>query len=238
MVFYLLLAILSVGVGSTLGSDDFLVAFGAGYGFARDGWFSKKTKQAHLPHVVDLLLNSSLFIYLGAIIPWGAFGPHSITPNVTIGRLFLFAFLVLCFRRIPVVLALYRWIPDIKTFREAMFCGHFGPMGLGGIFLAIEGRAILETGTGEPLPHPPIYSPPFTPREEATVMIWPIVCFVVMASTFVHGFSVLALSLSSHFNRKEEERAPLLAGETEPLEGMIHEGGNGDSEPGTETDEE
>ncbi|KAK3064153.1 hypothetical protein LTR53_018603, partial [Teratosphaeriaceae sp. CCFEE 6253] len=49
-VFYLLLAILCVGVGSTLGSDDFLVAFGAGYGFARDGWFSKKTHQAHLPN--------------------------------------------------------------------------------------------------------------------------------------------------------------------------------------------
>ena len=41
-VFYLLLALLCVGIASTLGSDDFLVAFGAGYGFARDGWFSKK----------------------------------------------------------------------------------------------------------------------------------------------------------------------------------------------------
>lgn len=62
-----------MGVGSTLGTDDFLVAFGAGYGFARDGWFRKKTKEAQLPHILDLLLNSSLFIYLGTIIPWGAF---------------------------------------------------------------------------------------------------------------------------------------------------------------------
>jgi len=30
IVFYLLMAVLSVGVGSVLGSDDFLVAFGAG----------------------------------------------------------------------------------------------------------------------------------------------------------------------------------------------------------------
>ncbi|KAI7574475.1 Sodium/hydrogen exchanger, partial [Hortaea werneckii] len=53
-VFYLLLAILSVGVGSTLGSDDFLVAFGAGYGFARDGWYTKRTKATHLSQIIDL----------------------------------------------------------------------------------------------------------------------------------------------------------------------------------------
>jgi NhaP-type Na+/H+ or K+/H+ antiporter len=40
IVFYLLLAILCVGIGSILGSDDFLVAFGAGVGFAHDGWFA------------------------------------------------------------------------------------------------------------------------------------------------------------------------------------------------------
>lgn len=237
VVFYLLLAIMSIGVGSTLGTDDFLVAFGSGYGFARDGWFHKKTRKAHLPHIIDLLLNSSLFIYLGTIIPWGAFVPQDITPMITPWRLLLYSALILLFRRIPVILALYRWIPDIRTVREAMFCGHFGPMGLGGLFLAIEGRAVLETGSSEPLPHPPAYKPPYTDRERAAEIIWPIVCFVVMCSTFVHGLSVLGLSLSSHFARDKGERAPLLAGETEPLEGMVHEGGGGESEPGTDTDD-
>lgn len=230
VVFYLLLAIFCVGVGSTLGTDDFLVAFGAGYGFARDGWFSKKISKAHLPHIVDLLLNSSLFIYLGTIIPWRAFTAQDITPSIELWRLVVFTILILLFRRIPIVLALYRWIPDIRTFHEAMFCGHFGPMGLGGLFLAIEGRAILETGTGSVRPHPPVFEPPYTQREKATEMIWPIVCFVVMTSTFVHGLSVLALSLSSHFRRKESERAPLLAGETEPLAGMVHSDGEYHSE--------
>lgn len=237
VVFYLLAAVFCVGVGSVLGTDDFLVAFGAGYGFARDGWFTQKIKKAHLPHIIDLILNSSLFIYLGTIIPWGAFSPRDITPSITPARLVLYTVLVLLFRRIPVVLALKPWIPDIKTWREAWFCGHFGPIGLGGLFLAIEGRAILETGTGSVLPQPPDYKRPFTQRAKATEMIWPIVCFVVMSSTFVHGFSVLALSISSHFRRKESERAPLLAGETEPLDGMIHEGGDGGSEPDAETDD-
>ncbi|KAK4981581.1 hypothetical protein LTR66_009878 [Elasticomyces elasticus] len=234
-VFYLLLAILGVGVGSTLGADDFLVSFGAGYGFARDGWFAKKTHGVHLPNVVDLLLNSSMFVYLGTIIPWYAFSPTAATPYVTPVRLLAFLALVLCFRRIPVVLALHRWIPDILTVREALFAGHFGPMGLGGLFLAIEARAQLETDTSAPLPHPPKFHAPYTNRQQAIETIWPVVCFVVMGSTVVHGFSVLALSLGSHFRRKEGERAPLLAGETDPLHGMVHDGG-GESE--VESEEE
>lgn len=237
IVFYLLLAVMSVGVGSTLGSDDFLVAFGAGYGFARDGWFRKKTKKAHLPHVIDLLLNSSMFIYLGTIIPWNAFGSSSITPTITLPRLFGFTALVLLFRRIPVMLALYRWIPDIRTSREAIFCGHFGPMGLGGLFLAIEGRAMLETDSALPLPHPPLFQEPFTRRERAIKLIWPIVCFVVICSTFVHGLSVLALSIGGHFRRDEAERAPLLGGETDPLQGMVHDEGGGESEPDSDDED-
>lgn len=66
IVFYLLLAILSIGIGSTLGSDDLLVALGAGLGSANDGWFAAKTKTARFPVIIDLLLNSIMFVYFGA----------------------------------------------------------------------------------------------------------------------------------------------------------------------------
>ena len=134
----LLLALLSVGIGSTLGTDDFLVAFFAGYGFSRDGWFYRKTKATDLQETIDLLLNSAMFVYLGTIIPWHSFQAHSITPLVTPARLIAFLVLVLLFRRIPIILGIYPWIKDIKTIREALFCGHFGPMGLGALFLAME----------------------------------------------------------------------------------------------------
>ncbi|KAL8955561.1 MAG: hypothetical protein Q9183_006596, partial [Haloplaca sp. 2 TL-2023] len=48
LAFYILLAILAVGIGSTLGLDDFLVAFGAGIGFSWDGWFANRTQETHL----------------------------------------------------------------------------------------------------------------------------------------------------------------------------------------------
>ena len=47
----------------------------------------------------------------------------------------------------------------------------------------------------------------------------------------VHGLSVLAISLTGHLIRDVEERAPLLAGETEGLDAMDHDAGDGDSEP-------
>ncbi|KAI4133550.1 MAG: hypothetical protein LQ347_002129 [Umbilicaria vellea] len=227
LVFYLLLAIFAIGVGSTLGTDDFLVAFGAGTGFAWDGWFARKSKSAHLPNIIDLLLNSSMFVYFGASIPWSNFTGSSDTPSVTLPRLFALLALVLLVRRIPIVLAVKRWVPDIRTYREALFCGHFGPMGLGALFLTIEARASLETGTSEPLPHPPTHSP----HKAAIELIWPVVCFIVLGSTMVHGLSVAAISVSSHYSRREGERAPLIGGESDGLEGMVHEGGGGESEP-------
>lgn len=238
LVFYLLQALLCVGVGSTLGLDDFLVAFSAGYGFARDGWFSKKTHETHLPGVVDLLLNSAMFVYLGAIIPWKSFQPQDPMPWIDPGRLFGFIILVLLLRRIPIMLVMYKWIPDIRTVKEALFCGHFGPMGLGALFLAIEARAELETNSSLPLPHPPFVEPPLNDRERAIETVWPVVCAVVVASTLVHGLSVLVLSVGSHFSRKEGERAPLLAGETDPLSGMEHGDGGEDSEPESGSEEE
>jgi NhaP-type Na+/H+ or K+/H+ antiporter len=241
VVFYLLLAILTVGVGSILGSDDFLVAFGAGVGFAHDGWFSRKTKELPFPYIIDMILNSSMFVFFGAIIPWRSFVPRDVTPNCGVWQLALFVVLVLLFRRIPIIYALQKLklIPDIRTGREALFCGHFGPMGVGALFLAIEARAQLETGTSHPRPRPLIPVPPYSDKVKAINLIWPVICFVVLGSTMVHGLSVVAVSLGSHFGRPKEERAPLLGQETDGLDDMEHEVGNGESEPETSgTDED
>ena len=245
IVFYLLLATLAVGCGSTLGSDDFLIAFGAGYGFSRDGYYAERTQDIDLNDVIDLLFNSSMFVYFGAIIPWDemTFTAKSVTDawvtgdsgipqgDMDISKAFinpplLFAFLVLIllFRRIPVVLALCQMhlIPDIYTFNEALFAGHFGPMGLGALFLAIEARAELEHDTSLPYPEPPNYDQPLTHRQAAVKIIFPVICFVVLGSTLVHGLSVAAISFGVSLRKKPAERAPLLGTEDDGLEGMIH----------------
>ncbi|KAE8442860.1 hypothetical protein EG329_002602 [Mollisiaceae sp. DMI_Dod_QoI] len=231
VVFYLLLALLCVGVGSTLGSDDFLVAFGAGVGFGHDGWFSKKTHQLPFPTIIDMMLNSSLFIFFGALIPWKKFVPRDITPHCGIWQLVLFLILVLLFRRIPIVVAMKRFIPDLRTYREALFCGHFGPMGVGALFLAMEARSELEPESMYPSRREHGLLGPAPDTDEAFHLVWPVICFAVLGSTFVHGLSTVAISVGGHFARKEGERAPFLGQETEGLEAMDHGDGGEGSEP-------
>ncbi|KAF2840180.1 Na(+)/H(+) antiporter 2 [Patellaria atrata CBS 101060] len=224
LVFYILLALFCVGLASILGLDDFLLSFSAGIGFSRDGWFAANMAETKLPEIIDLLVNSSMFIYFGALIPWEQF--HGFY-ELTVPKLFGLLVLILLFRRLPATLLLYRITPDLHTFREALFAGHFGPMGVGALFLAIEARAQLETDTSEPLERPP---PQLDPTKRHVVdIIWPVICFVVLGSTMVHGLSTLAISVGSHFRRKEGERAPLIGAEREGFHGMEHDAGGGDS---------
>jgi sodium/hydrogen antiporter len=67
-VFYFLLAIFYVGVGSTFGPDDFLVALEAGTSFGWHSWFASMTVKIKLPNVLDLLPHSTMFVYFGSSI--------------------------------------------------------------------------------------------------------------------------------------------------------------------------
>ena len=62
-------------------------------------------------------------------MPFDSFADATI--SLSVWRLVVIAILVLILKRLPVIIMLYKWIPDIKTFREAIFSGHFGPMGIG-----------------------------------------------------------------------------------------------------------
>jgi NhaP-type Na+/H+ or K+/H+ antiporter len=216
LAFYFLLAVFSLGLASTLGVDDFLVAFCAGVGFSHGG--NSPTEETRLPIIIDLVLNSTMFVFFGAMIPWASFNHlDSITP----GRLIAVLALILVFRRIPIVYALYKMglLREVHTNQEALFVGHFGPMGVGALFLAIEARAQLETDTSIPLPNPPDYLP--IEKQRTITLVWPIICFVVLASTLVHGLSTLGISISGHFLRDKHERAALIGAEREGLEGMV-----------------
>lgn len=129
---YVSLAMFTIGVTTLLGSDDLLAAFACGAAFAWDGFFNKQIEESVFSSVIDLLFNIAGFIYIGAWMPFDKFQEPELT--LTVWRLIVIAILVLLFRRLPIMLALYRWIPDVKNFREAVFCGHFGPIGVGEYF--------------------------------------------------------------------------------------------------------
>ena len=125
-------------------------------------------------HRSSQLFNVATFIYLGAWMPFESFTNVQLT--LAPWRLLVIGLLVLLLRRLPIILALYRWIPDIKTFREAVFAGHFGPMGVGAIFIA--------TLAAKKLPDVPETGP----ENQAQILaatIQPVVAFMVICSIAV-----------------------------------------------------
>ncbi|KAG8857330.1 hypothetical protein FRB96_005817 [Tulasnella sp. 330] len=181
---YISLALLAIGATTLLGSDDLLAAFCCGTAFAWDGWFNRQTEESQFSNVIDLLFNCACFIYIGAWIPFKDFDQvlhFSITP----WRLIVISILILMFRRLPAMVALYKWIPDIMNLREAVFSGHFGPMGVGAVFISTYASTIL----------PPATNDPQNQVELLASTIQPIVAFVVLSSIVIHGLSIPFFSL-------------------------------------------
>jgi NhaP-type Na+/H+ or K+/H+ antiporter len=184
---YVSLALASMGVGVLLGSDDLLGAFACGTAFAWDGWFTRQTEDSNFSNIVDLLFNTAAFIYIGALIPFHTFVDASI--GLSLWRLIVVTLLTLLLKRLPIVLALWKWIPDIKTFREAIFAGWFGPIGAGAIFIATLARTELP----EEIPEPPVDT-----NDVLAATIQPIIFFFVMCSILVHGLTIPFFAFSRH----------------------------------------
>jgi len=81
----------------------------------------------------------------------------------------------------------------------------------------------LENDTSEPDPKPPPTGALPNRNQVCVEMIWPVICFVVLGSTMVHGLSTLFISIGIHVKLPEGERAPLIGGETHGIEGMVHD---------------
>ncbi|CDS03569.1 hypothetical protein LRAMOSA00971 [Lichtheimia ramosa] len=173
------------------GSDDVLACFAAGNAFSWDDWFRKETEEAHFQDVIDMMLNLSIFVYIGAVIPWNEF--HDPVLGLTWWRLVIIAILILIFRRLPIVLLLKPVMPAMKTYREALFSGWFGPMGVGALFLSKIAKEQLEQ----------VY-PKVEGQEDAVPirLINPIVLFIVLSSVLVHGTTIPLFQLGKRIRSR------------------------------------
>ncbi|KAF9240279.1 Sodium/hydrogen exchanger family-domain-containing protein [Melanogaster broomeanus] len=180
---YVSLAFLTIGIMTMVGSDDLLAAFCCGTAFAWDGFFNRQTEEAVFSSVIDLLFNVASFVYVGAWMPFESFSNETLTLSVR--RLIAIAILILIFKRLPIMIALYKFIPDVKTFREALFSGHFGPIGIGAIYIATFAVGYLPTAS----------NPPANQAEFVAATIQPIVAFIVLCSVAIHGLSIPFFSL-------------------------------------------
>ncbi|KAK6905786.1 hypothetical protein L486_06867 [Kwoniella mangroviensis CBS 10435] len=165
------LTFFTLGWVGMIGSDDILCCFVVGNSFTWDDWFRLETEDAGFQDVIDQLLNSAIFLYVGAIIPWSDFSKYSLSP----WRLVVLGILIMLLRRLPWVWALSRWIPALKTHRESVFAGFFGPIGVGAVFyVQVALDVIPEDGT----------------RGHLREVLLPVVYFLVLTSVVVHGVTI------------------------------------------------
>jgi NhaP-type Na+/H+ or K+/H+ antiporter len=96
----------------------------AGSAISWDGHFNIQIENEVFSSVIDLVLNCGAFIYIGAWLPFDTYN----TPDLGLEpwKLVVLFIAILALRRIPSLLLLYRWVPEISTWREALFSGHFG----------------------------------------------------------------------------------------------------------------
>ncbi|KAL9709034.1 hypothetical protein Ac2012v2_007850 [Leucoagaricus gongylophorus] len=190
----LALAVLTMGVVKTIGSDDLLAVFFAGHVIAWDGEFQSHLEGESFNTIIGYLLSCGCFFYIGAWFPWDDFSIPDL--GITPWRLLVLCVGILLLRRIPAVLMLYKWVPEITNWKEALFCGHFGPvnthMGVGAIF--------VSTLALHRLPEP--RNPPQTQEDLLALALHPVVTFVVLVSIVVHGLSILLWNLRSIIQSK------------------------------------
>ncbi|KAH3684813.1 hypothetical protein WICPIJ_004208 [Wickerhamomyces pijperi] len=195
-----LVSLFCAGVGSTLGVDELLVSFAAGNAFGWDAWHIRESDDSLVNSVFDLIINLLYFVYFGAIIPWQYFNDSQLGLNVW--RLVVLGIIMIFLRRIPIVLAFKKVVPDIRTWKEAWFTGHFGPIGVGSVYSVMLARSAIEgayTSEATPLSTLPGAE---HPKYHLLITMWPIVSFLVLVSLVVHGLSVCFIILYQRFGSK------------------------------------
>ena len=188
---YVSLAMLTVGITSLLGTDDLMAAFICG---ATSSWDNFSTEKYVFSSGIDGLFNVAAFIFVGAWMPFGDFHINGgLGTGLEVWRLVVLAVLILLSRRLPIMMGLYRWIPELKTWKEAAFFGHFGPMGISAIFLSTLASEFLRVSIER---HPSLSTGPNQQQIEFfREKIETVIAFVVLCSIIIHGLSVPGFSL-------------------------------------------
>lgn len=168
------------------------------------------TLSSSLQPTVDMLLNVSIFMWYGAVCPWEKFLTNDVVP---LYRLVPLGILILLLRRPPVILGAHRWIPQTEEFRQALFMGFFGPVGVSGIFYLYVTLEFIEGlnhggAAREDVAHL---------GEATTVVVW----FIAICSVVSRARSVTTiLSLSRCETRNDS--LSLLTASTTPHHQVVH----------------
>ncbi|UZJ51572.1 hypothetical protein CBS101457_000892 [Exobasidium rhododendri] len=172
------LALFTLGTTGLFNSDDIFGCFIAGNAFTWKDWYRVRTQveeEDSFQDILDSLLNAAVFIYIGAIIPWSEYSSATSVVDIAPWRIVLMGICIIVLRRLPWVVAMWKAIPAITSFSEALFAGWFGPIGVGAVFyIQVALREIPDDGT----------------RDRLRAVYTPVVLFCVFSSVLTHGVTI------------------------------------------------
>lgn len=119
-------------------------------------------------------------------------------------RLIVISILILVGRRIPALLILKPVIPAVHSWKDALICGHFGPIGVAAIYMSLLASSRLEGNGNVPEDTIPTSG---VKGMNALARIWPVTCFIVLSSVIVHGLSVRIVRILERVNNKSKAKS-------------------------------
>jgi NhaP-type Na+/H+ or K+/H+ antiporter len=136
--FTIALAVLVLGVVKLLNSDGILAVFVAGIALNQVVGGNERIKAEYdVQQAIELLFTLLIFLLLGLAIPWQQW--------LGLGwKGLLLVVAILLFRRLPIILLLRHWIKPLQHWRDALFVGWFGPIGVAALFYSILASKRIE----------------------------------------------------------------------------------------------
>jgi sodium/hydrogen antiporter len=153
----LLLALGALGIASLARTDGLLAVFVTGLAYNAATTGRERRAEERIDEAVNRFLVLPLFLLVGVLLPWGAWGQLGWRGPVLTAA-------VLLLRRLPLVWVARRLV-DTPRPADALWLGWFGPIGVAAVYYLTEVEAL---GVHDPV-------------------VWAGGSMVVAASTLVHG---------------------------------------------------
>lgn len=160
----LALSMTVLGVVELADMNGVLAVFVAGIVFNSVGSSDAKERQEDVQEAITRFFDLPVFVLLGMSLPWNGWIELGWS-----GLLLVVAALLL--RRIPVILALRTLLGPLRSGRDALFLGWFGPIGAAALYYATF--SLRETGIEE---------------------VWTIGSLIIYASVLAHGMTATWLT--------------------------------------------
>jgi NhaP-type Na+/H+ or K+/H+ antiporter len=170
------LALLTVGAGRLLQTNDILAVFIAGQAFDNAVGGKERAEEEKMQEMVNQFFSVPIFTLFGAMLPiagWRQLGWRGV----------LVAAAILLLRRLPAVLVLRPALRPLQRWRDALFLGWFGPIGVSAIFYVT-----------------------LAVRRSQEEILWPIASLIICASILAHGMTATPLTRWYGRGRTTEEQ--------------------------------